>query len=199
MQNNLSMKELSDRIYKFLKDWAHIRPHWKEGDEVDEKYTSPDAYELLYAADMLKQGKHPVKCFSEWGSGGYGPYSAKHGRALHDALVKEVYQYINGDKRPNEYPQYANDVLMKGAEKLDTGVLCEAYHVLFGKDWNAEWDCKVKASEMLSIIQGHTGCNQRMRDWVRLIYFLTEKVIQDAEKMKRIYTEELKHGHRAFE
>ena len=88
------MKELSERIYKFIDKYAGIRPDW-DGESEDEKFTSPDASQMKYCADMLKQDKIPFRCFSEWGSGGYKPYSSKEGRDEHDKLVKEIYKLIN--------------------------------------------------------------------------------------------------------
>lgn len=80
-------EKLYDRIYKFLKQYA---AKTKEGD-----YNSPDAYQLEACADLLKSGQKPSRCFSEWGSGGYKPYSSKTGQEEHDYLVKELYKIIN--------------------------------------------------------------------------------------------------------
>lgn len=87
--------ELAKRIHDFIKKYAGIRPNWCETEDFDEKYTSPDAYELLRCADMLNHEQKPNKCFSEWGSGGYTPYTSKEGREEHDYLVKEIYKIIN--------------------------------------------------------------------------------------------------------
>jgi hypothetical protein len=88
------MKELSQQIKAFIAKYAHISPNW-DGDGVDGKYTSPDAHMMLYAAEMLDEGKIPDRCWSEWGSGGYKPYSSKEGREEHDYLVTEIYKLIN--------------------------------------------------------------------------------------------------------
>lgn len=90
------MKELAERILKFVDKYAGIKPDYEKGliDE-DEKYTSPDAFQMKYCADMLYKGVKPIQCWSEWGSGGYKPYSSREGREEHDLLVKEIYKIIN--------------------------------------------------------------------------------------------------------
>ena len=89
------MKKLAERIYLFLEEYAATRPDWdEEFDDDDEKYTSPDASMLRYCADMLKDERIPDRCFSEWGSGGYKPYTSKKGREEHDFLIKEIYKII---------------------------------------------------------------------------------------------------------
>lgn len=89
-------EELPDRIYKFLDKYAGIKPDFDpEYDDEEDKYTSPDASQLRYCADMLKVGKKPSRCFSEWSGGGYRPHSSKEGRDEHDKLVKEIYKIIN--------------------------------------------------------------------------------------------------------
>lgn len=89
------MKELSERIYKFIDKYAGIKPDWCEIEGIDEKYTSPDAYEMLSCAELLQKGLKPKKCFSDWGSGGYTPYTSKEGKQEHDYLVREIYKIIN--------------------------------------------------------------------------------------------------------
>lgn len=86
------MKELSERIYKFIAEYAVISPNW-DG-TTDSKFTSPDAYQLFYSAELLAMDVKPLQCWSEWGSGGYKPYSSKEGRAEHDYLVTEIYKII---------------------------------------------------------------------------------------------------------
>lgn len=89
------MKELAKRIYLFLDKYAAIKPDWKDGDDIDEKYTSPDAYQMLYCADMLSKELKPLQCFSDWSSGGYKPYTSKEGQNEHDYLFHEIYKIIN--------------------------------------------------------------------------------------------------------
>lgn len=87
--------ELVERIYKFLDQYAGIRPDWDaEFDEEDEKYTSPDASMMKYCADMIKDGLVPSHCHSDWGSGGYAPYGSKEGIIEHNYLVSEIYKII---------------------------------------------------------------------------------------------------------
>jgi hypothetical protein len=60
------MEELSKRIYSFLDKYAGIRPDFNPYiDEDYEKYTSPDASQMRYAADMFKINKVPSRCWSE--------------------------------------------------------------------------------------------------------------------------------------
>lgn len=67
----VKMSELSNRIYQFIERYADIRPDWdKEYDDEDEKFTSPDASQMKYCADMINNGLKPKQCWSEWGSGG---------------------------------------------------------------------------------------------------------------------------------
>ncbi len=90
------MKQLAERIYAFLEKYAGIRPDWdSEHDDEDDKYTSPDASQMKYCADMLSKELKPLQCWSEWGSSGYKPHSSKEGRIEHDSLVKEIYDIIN--------------------------------------------------------------------------------------------------------
>ncbi len=89
------MNELAKRIYVFLDTYAGVRPDW-DGTDGDDKYTSPDAFQMKYAADSISKDMKPLQCWSEWSSGGYRPYSSREGRAEHDNLLKEIYQIING-------------------------------------------------------------------------------------------------------
>ena len=88
-------KELSERIIKFVDKYAGLNPNYEEDDKNSPRYTSPDTYELLTAADLLSQGIKPKKCFSDWGSGGYKPYLSKEGREEHDAIIKDIYRIIH--------------------------------------------------------------------------------------------------------
>ena len=91
-----NMKELSKRIRIFVDKYAVVRPDWnKDFDDIADKYTSPDASQMLYCADMIEIGKKPSQCWSDWGSGGYKPYTSKEGRDEHDDLVKEIQKIIN--------------------------------------------------------------------------------------------------------
>lgn len=91
----LVLKQLSDRIYRFLYKYADIRPDFDaEFDEDAEKYSSPDASYLRYCADLLSKGTIPDNCHSEWGSGGYKPYTSAEGKQEHDYLVGEIRNLI---------------------------------------------------------------------------------------------------------
>ena len=86
---------LASRIYDFLEKYARVKPEFDPiYDEEDDKYTSPDASELRYCANMLQNYLVPDGCRSEWGSGGYVPYGSKEGREEHDYLVSEIYKVI---------------------------------------------------------------------------------------------------------
>jgi hypothetical protein len=89
----LSYKDLSDRILDFIDRYAAISIVW-DGVTQDEKYTSPDAYQMVYCAEMLSKGEKPKQCFSEWGSCGYRPYLSVKGKEDHDFLVKEIFKII---------------------------------------------------------------------------------------------------------
>lgn len=90
------METLAEKIYKFLNTYAGIKPNWdSQRDDENDKYTSPDASQMKYCADMISKGLKPSQCWSEWSSGGYKPYSSKEGREEHDYLVKEIYKIIN--------------------------------------------------------------------------------------------------------
>jgi hypothetical protein len=90
------MKELAERIHCFIETYACVRPDWDaKYDDEDDKFTSPDASQMKYCADMISKGLKPQQCWSEWGGGGYKPYLSKEGREEHDYLVKEISKIIN--------------------------------------------------------------------------------------------------------
>ena len=90
--NQREYSELANRITDFINMYAGISPNYdpNDSDNDDDKYTCPDTYVLLHAAKYLNLGLIPVSCFSDWGSGGYKPYSSKEGRKEHDEIVKEI-------------------------------------------------------------------------------------------------------------
>ena len=53
-----NLKKLADRIYKFLDAYAGVRPDW-DGQDPDDKFTSPDASSMKCCADMLSKGLKP--------------------------------------------------------------------------------------------------------------------------------------------
>ena len=79
---------LSEFIKNFLSKYATLNPNYQ--DIYDNFYASPDANELKYCADLLENNEIPIRCFSEWSSGGYKPYSCKIAQNYHDDLVKSV-------------------------------------------------------------------------------------------------------------
>lgn len=75
---------LAGLIREFLKEFAG-----RAASDPTE-YSSPDAVELERFAFELETVSRPAlkPPFSEWGSGGYKPYTSKRGRELHDAILK---------------------------------------------------------------------------------------------------------------
>ena len=92
----MEKKLLAIKIRKFVSEYAGIRPDWDaEFDSEDEKYTSPDASEMIACANLLDMDIVPDKCFSDWGSGGYIPYTSENGKKEHDLIMSEIYTLIN--------------------------------------------------------------------------------------------------------
>ncbi len=81
--------KVAEDILKFLDKYAVISPN------NPEEYTSPDAHQLLNAANCLKVGILPKRVWSEWGSGGYKPYNDKQGKEWHDKLLEEISNLTN--------------------------------------------------------------------------------------------------------
>jgi hypothetical protein len=82
----MTKKQLSKRIRVFLKTYTK---------KVNDEYTSPDAYQLETCADMLDNNIDIQRLpWSEWGSGGYLPYSSKEGSKEHDFLLNEISKII---------------------------------------------------------------------------------------------------------
>ena len=74
--------KLAADIRLFLATYAKRCP------DTPTEYSSPDAYELETAATELENFDSISSMpFSEWGSGGYGPYASKSGRLEHDRLI----------------------------------------------------------------------------------------------------------------
>lgn len=87
-----NLQQLAKEIREFLFEYATINPNY---DVIH--YTSPDAHELQYCADMLEADRIPSRCWSEWGCGGYKPYSSEKGRTEHDYLVQTINNLIKSN------------------------------------------------------------------------------------------------------
>ena len=91
MEQNKEYIQLAKRIDKFIDSFAGIRPDFDpEYDEEHEKYTSPDASEMLKCSNMLKNNIKPDYCFSQWSSGGYVPYTSIEGEKEHNDIIKAI-------------------------------------------------------------------------------------------------------------
>jgi len=86
------MKELAERIYKFIEKYAQVSPDYNGNNK---KYTNVDVLSMLACADMLKEGRKPKECFSSWKcSGAYKPHYSKEGKDEHNCLIREIYKII---------------------------------------------------------------------------------------------------------
>jgi hypothetical protein len=84
----MDKQELIKRIDAFLETYAKISPNW-DGDDIDEKWTSPDAYQLYMAARLLEMDRVPQRCWSDYdASGGYR--TTPEGRIEHDIILKAI-------------------------------------------------------------------------------------------------------------
>lgn len=84
--------ELADEIMRFLDKHANSAASYDpDFDDPGERYSSPDASELHVSAERLRRGIAIDRVpWSEWGSGGYSPYSDKTAKAWHDELVEKI-------------------------------------------------------------------------------------------------------------
>lgn len=79
---------LSTKIRNFLSKYAKLQPGTSQ-------YNSPDAYQLEAAAlELEKTGSISKLPWSEWGSGGYGPYTSKRGRKQHDDILSALKEVL---------------------------------------------------------------------------------------------------------
>ncbi len=92
------MKDLSERILKFIIEYAAISPNYDEtSEDLDDKYTGPDPYQLLGFVTLYEEGVIPTRVpWSDWSSGCYKPYTSKEGREEHELILKEISKVING-------------------------------------------------------------------------------------------------------
>ena len=79
----MSKKRLAKRIRVFLKTYAKKTE--------DGEWNSPDAYQLEACANILETDELPHAIpFSEWGSGGYYPYTSKAGQREHSQILVKI-------------------------------------------------------------------------------------------------------------
>jgi hypothetical protein len=84
----MNKEKLIKRIEDFLAKYARKN---NEGE-----YTSPDAYQLECSMKELKStGNITTFPWSEWGSGGYHPYTSKKGFKEHETILKEIKMVMN--------------------------------------------------------------------------------------------------------
>lgn len=84
------MKELAERIYKFIEKYAQVSPDYNG---TNKKYTNVDVLSMLACADSLIEGKKPKECFSSWScSGAYEPRLSKEGKQEHNDIINEIYK-----------------------------------------------------------------------------------------------------------
>lgn len=82
-------KELSEEIQRFLSEHAKISARYDpEFHRPEERFSSPDASTLEYAAKVLERGEVPDRrqVHSEWGSGGY----KGDGKEWHDSIMEKI-------------------------------------------------------------------------------------------------------------
>jgi hypothetical protein len=85
------MLELANEISRFLAKHAKISPNFDPNyDLLVEKYASPDASMLQFAVAMLMIGQKPTYINSDWGSGGYAPYTDKDGEKWHNEILQKL-------------------------------------------------------------------------------------------------------------
>lgn len=103
MSTNTPHTELADEVMRFLEKHAKSAADYDpDFDRPEERYSSPDAAELHLAAEILRSGRGvDRRPWSEWGSGGYGPYGDSEARAWHDDLVNRLALTMDTASRPN--------------------------------------------------------------------------------------------------
>lgn len=84
-------QKLASEIYDFLDKHAKISANYDpEWSFPEEKYSSPDASEMLVAAQMLERGRVPDVPFSSWNSGGYRPINDPKGERWHNSILDKI-------------------------------------------------------------------------------------------------------------
>jgi hypothetical protein len=93
MERDMSEEiELADEIMRFLDKHAKSAASYDpQFDDPADRYSSPDACELHLAAERLRRGMGIDRTpWSDWGSGGYAPYSDQDAKAWHAELVEKI-------------------------------------------------------------------------------------------------------------
>jgi hypothetical protein len=104
------VKELAERIYKFIDKYAIVSPDY---DGTNKKYTNYDVLSMLACADSLMEGKNPKECFSSWRcSGAYQPRFSKEGKQEHNEIIIEIIKI-----RKLTFPQEADKNNLKNLAK----------------------------------------------------------------------------------
>jgi hypothetical protein len=127
--------KLSIKIRRFLKKYA--------GTTADGDYTSPDAYQLESAAEELESTGTVSKLpWSEWGSGGYKPYSSKDGKKIHDEIIdalskemKKMNVIVKGNNPETEqFKMFEPEIKIMKKEDLNTLInIVKKYRGLFDR------------------------------------------------------------------
>jgi len=98
--NNL---DLAEKIDLFLTQYADIKPDYDpEFDDEEDKFTSPDASELALVSKLIKEQlvvPKDLTVHSNWGSGGYSPYTSDEGQKKHNEILKEVGIFLKSENK----------------------------------------------------------------------------------------------------
>jgi len=87
---NMEREILAKRISAFLEKYG------KRDRSAPEFWNSPDGAEMEMAAGILARAKNPSRVpWSDWGSGGYGPYTSVEGRTEHAELLRLIKEVIS--------------------------------------------------------------------------------------------------------
>jgi len=88
----MTKEKLAIKIRKFLDKYAC------RDAEDNSEYASPDASLMASTAHMLEMGLRITYIpWSEWGSGGYKPYTSKTGRKEHDRIMELIKNFVGKD------------------------------------------------------------------------------------------------------
>jgi hypothetical protein len=93
-----TLDELSVEIELFL------AKHGKIDVNSPSDWNSPDAYALESVQKQLREGIMPERVpHSEWGSGGYGPYTDEKGKRWHNQLLEDIKLLIKESKCTHDH------------------------------------------------------------------------------------------------